>query len=60
MPSEALSDPPLPVLEELGHDLKMTTRRERRLAFLRPFLGVATFALAAYAGAWWLAPGLSS
>jgi len=58
MPSEALSDPPLPALEELGRDLRMTTQRERRLALLRPFLGIATYALAAYAELWWLAPGI--
>ncbi len=58
MPSEGPSDPPLPVLEALGGDLRMTTGRQRRLALLRPFLGLATFALAAYAGVWWLTPGI--
>jgi fatty acid desaturase len=30
----------------------------RRLALARPFIGLLAFALAAYAGAWWLEPFL--
>ena len=56
MPSTALSEPALPALDELGRDLTVTTPRERRLALARPFLGLAAYALAAYAGVWWLTP----
>ena len=37
-------------------DLLRTTRAQRRWALARPFLGVATFALAAYAKVWWITP----
>jgi beta-carotene hydroxylase len=56
MVSQARSDPPLPLLSDLGSDLTITTRRQRRLALARPFLGLAAYWLAAYAGAWWLTP----
>jgi fatty acid desaturase len=56
MPSTALSEPVLPALDELGRDLTVTTPLERRLALARPFLGLAAYALAAYAGVWWLTP----
>ena len=46
----------MPPLETLGDDLLATTRRQCRLALARPFLGVAAFALAAYAGLWWITP----
>lgn len=43
-------------LSDLGEDLLETTAKERRLALLRPFLGIAAFALAVWAGVWWIAP----
>jgi beta-carotene hydroxylase len=46
----------LPTLESLGHDLLATTRRQRLLACARPFLGLAAFVIAAWAGWWWLTP----
>lgn len=58
MPSSTHADTELPPLEALGDDLLATTRSRRRLALARPFLGVAAYALAAYAGLWWLTPFL--
>jgi beta-carotene hydroxylase len=51
-------EPDLPALQALGNDLLVTTPLQRRLALARPFLGVAAYALAAYAGLWWLTPFL--
>lgn len=48
--------PELPRLDELGHDLLLTTRWQRWAACLRPFLGLAVFALVAWSGWWWLTP----
>ena len=48
----------MPTLETLGGDLLATTHYQRRLALARPFLGVAAYALAAWAGLWWLTPFL--
>jgi beta-carotene hydroxylase len=42
----------------LGEDLLMTTRKQRRLALARVFLGVTAYALAAYANIWWITPFL--
>ena len=56
MPSASLADTELPLLETLGEDLLATTRHQGQLALVRPFLGVAAFALAANAGLWWLTP----
>jgi beta-carotene hydroxylase len=50
------ADIELPTLETLGGDLLATTHCQRRLALARPFLGVAAYALAAWAGLWWLTP----
>jgi C-3',4' desaturase CrtD len=50
------SHPVLPTLDELGRDLLRTTRQQRWLALVRPFLGLAGFAVAAYLGWWWLTP----
>ncbi len=47
---------PLPRLDSLGQDLLVTTRRQRLLACVRPFVGIAAFGLAAYWGWWWLTP----
>jgi beta-carotene hydroxylase len=58
MPSATHADPEIPTLEALGVDLLATTRYQRRLALTRPCLGVAVYALAAYAGLWWLTPFL--
>jgi beta-carotene hydroxylase len=46
----------LPTLRELGDDLLVTTPRQRILALAWPYLGLATFAAAAWAGWWWLTP----
>jgi len=58
MPPATHDDGELPALEALGDDLLVTTRRRRRLALARPFLGGAAFALAADAELWWLTPFL--
>jgi fatty acid desaturase len=50
------ADPPLPRLDGLGRDLLATTRRQRWWACARPFLGLATYAVAARLGWWWLTP----
>jgi fatty acid desaturase len=47
---------PLPNLEALGNDLLVTTPSQRRLALLRPFIGIAAFVIAFAAGLWWTAP----
>jgi beta-carotene hydroxylase len=49
-------DPALPTLAGLGGDLLRTTRYRRRLALARPLLGVAAYAMAAWAGLWWPTP----
>lgn len=46
----------LPTLAELGQDLLNTTPRQRRMALARPFIGVAVFVAAAWAGWWWSTP----
>jgi beta-carotene hydroxylase len=46
----------IPRLDALGADLLATTRRQRRLACARPFVGMAAFAVAAALGWWWLTP----
>ena len=51
-------DPPLPTLYELGRDLLTVSARQRWVALVRPFLGIATYALAAWAGAFWFLPAL--
>lgn len=58
MPPSTYADTEIPALEELGGDLLATTRRQRRLALARPFLCISAYALAAYAGLWWLTPFL--
>ncbi len=45
--------PELPTLRDLGSDLLVTTPAQRRIALLRPFIGLALFAAAA-AAEWWL------
>jgi beta-carotene hydroxylase len=55
MPSRS-AEVDLPSLAALGRDLLTISRRQRWLALARPFLGVAAFAVAAYAGWWWLTP----
>jgi len=49
-------DLPLPTLEELGLDLLITTPRQRTLALVRPFVGLAAFTAAACIGWWWITP----
>lgn len=57
MPSSTrVGDDSLPSLISLGHDLLKTTDFQRRLGLLRPFVGIAAYCLAAYAGVWWLTP----
>jgi fatty acid desaturase len=56
--STTCSEPLIPTLESLGGDLLLTTRRERRLALARPFIGLAAYGLALYAHLWWLTPVL--
>src|SRR5262245_33598732 len=46
----------MPTLHELGTDLLVTTRRQRVLALLRPYLGVAAFVVAVWFDCWWLTP----
>jgi beta-carotene hydroxylase len=45
-------------LSRLGRDLLTTTPRQRRLALVRPFLGLLAYGLAVYGQAWWLTPFL--
>ena len=49
-------DPVLPDLDTLGSDLLITTAAQRSMALARPFLGLLAYALAVYAGWWWLTP----
>ena len=58
MPAATHTDTELPSVRVLGADLLSTTAYQRRLALGRPFLGVVAYALAAYAGLWWLTPWL--
>ena len=51
-----LSKQPLPRLDELGTDLLLTTRKQRWLALVRPFIGLACYCIAVYFRQWWLAP----
>jgi fatty acid desaturase len=54
-PAEA-ADLRLPTLRELGDDLLITTPRQRWTALVRPFVGVALYALACALDLWWLTP----
>lgn len=45
-----------PSLAELGADLLETTPRRRRIALARPFVGIAAYVAAVWAGWWWLTP----
>ncbi|GAA4446422.1 fatty acid desaturase [Phytohabitans houttuyneae] len=45
-----------PSLAELGADLLTTSPRQRRLALVRPYLGMVAFATAAWMGWWWVTP----
>lgn len=46
----------LPTLEELGLDLLVTTPRQRRMALLRPFIGLIAYIVAVALGWWLLTP----
>jgi beta-carotene hydroxylase len=46
----------LPRLDELGSDLLFTTRRQRRVALARPFVGLVLYSIAAYLKMWWITP----
>lgn len=52
------ADPPLPRLDVLGRDLLVTTRGQRWLVCVRPFIGLAAYAAAAHFGWWWLTPAI--
>jgi beta-carotene hydroxylase len=56
--STTLAAPAIPRLDDLGRDLLGTTRRQRWEACVRPFAGLAAYAVAAHFGWWWLAPVL--
>ncbi len=56
MSTPAAVDQVLPPLEELGDDLRATSRGQRWLACARPVLGLAAYAIAACLGWWWLTP----
>src|SRR5262249_39463773 len=58
MPVTVRSDPPLPRLDELGSDLRITTPFQRWLALARPLIGLFAFSLAVHSGLWWLTPGI--
>jgi fatty acid desaturase len=45
-----------PALVDLGHDLLVTTRRQRVVALGRPYLAMLVFAVVAWAGWWWATP----
>ncbi|HLG65493.1 MAG TPA: fatty acid desaturase [Ktedonosporobacter sp.] len=51
-----LPEQAIPGLDELGLDLLITTRRQRRIALARPFVGLALYIFAVASGLWWLAP----
>src|SRR5262249_49157699 len=46
----------LPSLRELGEDLLTTTPRQRRIALVRPYVGVVVFTVVAARGWWWVTP----
>jgi beta-carotene hydroxylase len=48
--------PDPPRLANLGHDLVRTSRKQRALSVVRPYLGIAGFVIAASFGLWWLLP----
>jgi len=52
------TEPDCPPLSGLGLDLLTTTPFQRRLALVRPFVGLFAYGLAAYAEVWWLTPFL--
>ena len=49
-------EPAMPPLDSIGADLRITTPGQRRLALLRPLLGMAAYALAVHFRLWWVAP----
>lgn len=59
MSPAAQREPACPSLASLGTDLVATSAFQRRLALLRPHVGVLAFALAASARVWWLTPFLA-
>ncbi len=48
--------PELPRIDDLGRDLLLATRGQRRVALARPFVGVALFAVAVSLELWWATP----
>jgi beta-carotene hydroxylase len=50
------TDPTIPRLTDLGPDLLITTPRQRRTALIRPYAGIAAFAVAAWLHWWWALP----
>jgi Fatty acid desaturase len=56
--TETCSESLIPALDSLGDDLLTTSRRQRRPALARPFIGIAVYGLASYTHLWWLTPFL--
>jgi beta-carotene hydroxylase len=56
MPPSRQHDQLPPSLTSLGAELLVTTAAQRRLALIRPFVGLIAYALAAHAEWWWLTP----
>ena len=52
MSTATCSEPLIPALDSLGDDLLTTSRRQRRLALARPFIGIAVYGLASYTHLW--------
>ena len=56
MNTQAELDIRLPTIAELGHDLLMTTTRQRWITLSRPLWGVIAYVIAAYLHLWWITP----
>ena len=52
----SLQDYGLPTLNELGTDLLRTTPKQRRIALIRPFVGVGLYIVASALDLWWITP----
>jgi fatty acid desaturase len=59
MTAPCAAEAALPTLDDLGHDLLATTPWQRRRSLARPYLLVAVFFAAWYAGLWWLGPPIA-
>ncbi len=56
--SQPSAEEALPRLNSLGHDLLVTSRRQRWIVCARPFLGLAICVVTLWFGWWWLMPPL--